>query len=171
MVSSWTQAEKEAVESFPRVSEEFCRLIEAHCEYDREQFFQRLAVQLAQVCAVAAQLPIVEPHSAGEESSKEEAAKHGEKFGRLLHLLRKKTGDLDEYWAMFDPTKKKEPCGGSLAGDLAEIYLDLHDALDLYRDAGATNDVYWEWRFDFWSHWSRHAADALKVILLSSGWA
>lgn len=168
MPAPWKQAEQEAVENFPRAAENFCELIDSHGEYSRGQFFDKVAVQLAHVCSIAAQLPIVEPDTEGKDYSEEEVASHTEEYQKLTNSLRKKIGDLDTYGTVFDPTIREEPNISSLSGDLAEIYLDLKDALELHRRAAAANDVYWDWRFDFRSHWSRHATEALKVILLTS---
>ena len=167
MPAPWTQAEQEAVENFPRLAENLCRLMDTQAEYNRAQFFGSMAIQLAHVCAVAAQLPIVEPDTEGEDYSQDQVASHSEKQLRLADSLRKKIGDMDTYRTVFDPMSKEEPITCSLSDDLAEIYLDLMDALELHRRSRSINDTYWEWRFDFRSHWARHAADALKVILFN----
>jgi len=45
---------------------------------------------------------------------------------------------LDGYWEVFDPTEKEQPVFGSLAIDIAEIYLDLKDALRLLENGTGT---------------------------------
>jgi hypothetical protein len=167
MPAPWTQSEQQAVRDFPRAAESFCELIDRLGECNRGQLFDKVAVQLAHVCSIAAQLPVVEPDTEGEDYSEEEVASHSEEYQKLTTSLRKKINDLDVYWTVFDPTRREEPDSGSLSGDLAEVYLDLKDALELHRRGGATNDLYWDWRFDFRSHWSRHATEALKVILFN----
>jgi hypothetical protein len=64
----------------------------------------------------------------------------------------------------FDPTQKEELLFGSLAIDIAEVYLDLKDALGLQKSGTALNDILWEWRFDFHLHWSKLAASVLRVM-------
>ena len=167
MPAPWTQSEQQAVRDFPRAAENFCELIDRHGECNRGQLFDKVAVQLAHVCSIAAQLPIVEPDTEGEDYSEQQVASHSEKQLKLADSLRKKIGDMDTYWSVFDPTSNKGADACSLSADLAEIYLDLVDALELHRKSRSINDTYWEWRFDFRSHWARHAADALKVILFN----
>jgi hypothetical protein len=52
----------------------------------------------------------------------------------------------------------------SLGDDLVDICRDLKRGL-LALDAGALGeDVTWEWRFGFYTHWGRHATEALRVL-------
>ena len=72
--------------------------------------------------------------------------------------------DVDEYWEVFDPYKRTDPLAGRLSDDLADIYRDVRRGLDLLQDGGPLNEALWVWRFDFWNHWSDHAADALRAL-------
>ncbi len=72
--------------------------------------------------------------------------------------------DVDEYWEVFDPYKRTDPLAGRLSDDLADIYQDVRRGLDLLQDGGPLNEALWVWRFDFWNHWSDHAADALRAL-------
>ena len=69
---------------------------------------------------------------------------------------------------MFDPAEKEQPIQCSISADLADVYMDLKEALGLEASAADSEDVYWQWHFDFHSHWSRHAASALKALLVLS---
>ena len=71
--------------------------------------------------------------------------------------------DWDLYWQVFDPTKDSEAIYGSLADDIADIYRDLKEGLDDIHLARA-EDIIWEWRLGFSSHWGKHAIDALRTI-------
>lgn len=122
-------------------------------------------MQLARLLEVAARLPWVSPATEGVDHTQEAIDTHTEEWTRLSGELRKVFGNLDDYWETFDPTQKAESVSCSLAIDIAEIYLDLKDALKLLKSSAAREDIYWEWRFDFREHWSRHAASALKVLL------
>jgi hypothetical protein len=54
--------------------------------------------------------------------------------------------------------------GGSLAADIASVYLDLKDCLAMSGSAkNPESESVWEWRNGFYSHWGRHAIDALRV--------
>jgi len=104
------------------------------------------------------------------ESTPEAAAAHTEEWTKLSDNLRQILGPLDGYWEVFDSTQKEEPIFCSLANDLAEIYLDLKDALKLLKSGVALNDIHWDWRFDFRSHWGKHAVSALTAIHCAAAW-
>ena|SRR2546427_4068448 len=150
---------------FPVIAEEFCRLIDSCDKRNRKQLVRELAVHLARLCGVGVRLPSVEPATEGVDHTSEVVVAHTEEWAKLSGKLRQVFGPLDGYWEVFDPTQKEEPVSCSLASDIAEIYLDLKDALKLLRSGVAINDIHWEWRFDFHEHWSRHALSALKVML------
>ena len=84
---------------------------------------------------------------------------------RLYNLLKEKLGDWDLYWQVFDPTKDTEAIYGTLADDMADIYRDLQEGLVLAATEQAQPaDIIWEWRVGFYSHWGKHAMDALRTI-------
>ena len=87
-----------------------------------------------------------------------------EAWSGLYHLLREKLGPLDTYWALFDSTKKEDLVQGTLSADLPEIYFDLKRDLNLDKTGISQADFAWELRFSFWSHWGRHALEALKAM-------
>jgi hypothetical protein len=165
MSDGMTADERNAIEIFPLVAEEFCDLIDDCGQCNRKQFVQALVVHLAKLCEVAVRLPWVEPATEGIDNTPEAIAAHTNEWKELSNKLRQIFGPLNSYWEVFDPTRKEEPVSGSLAIDIAEIYLDLKDAQKLLKSGAALNDIHWEWRFEFHSHWSRHASSALKVML------
>lgn len=66
---------------------------------------------------------------------------------------------------VFDPTKDREAIYGSLADDIADIYRDLKEGLVLHHSGLASpNDILWDWRLGFYSHWGKHSMDALRTI-------
>lgn len=71
------------------------------------------------------------------------------------------------YSSIFDPrsvlTGKAEPGTGDLADDLADIYRDLCEGLELVRGNHAAA-AEWQWCWSFRNHWGRHAASALHAI-------
>jgi hypothetical protein len=164
MSDGMTTDERNAIERFPLVAEEYFRLIDDCGKLNRRQLVQELSVHLARLCEVAVRLPTVEPATEDIDNTPEAVAAHPEEWLRLSTSLREIFGPLDGYWELFDPTQKEEPLFGSLAIDIAEVYLDLKDALRLQKSGAALNDIYWEWRFDFRSHWSKHATSALRVL-------
>jgi hypothetical protein len=79
--------------------------------------------------------------------------------------------ELDEdayYWEVSDPygPGPAEPADGSLADDLANVYMDLDDGLRRWdtADDALRRTIAWEWRFSYESHWGRHAIGAMGAI-------
>lgn len=168
MPNHLTQSESEAVKSFPQVAEEFCHLIKNQRDYTRKQFVDNVLINLSKLWTIGAQLPDVAPATEGIDISAEEVKRHSEECIRLSTTLGNKLGNLDTYWSVFDPTEEEQSAPSLLSRDLAEIFLDLQDALRLLASDKQIDDIYWEWRFDFREHWARHAIEALKVILFIS---
>ena len=168
MADKMTQSEKDAIVEFPAVAEEFCRFIDDCGAYERKRLVQDVSVLLARLCEVAARLPCVSPSSEGTDFTDESITAHANEEYQLSTKLREQLGNLDECWDVFDPTQKEEPVLCSLSRDIAEIYMDLQDALKLQTSGASLDDIYFDWRFAFRSHWAWHAASALKVAILSS---
>jgi hypothetical protein len=86
--------------------------------------------------------------------------------GRALWVVEAETRRFDAYRKVFDPTSDEtESIYGSLADDLADIYRDVQEGL-LLRDAkqACWEEIVFDWRVTFYSHWGKHAIDALEVI-------
>jgi uncharacterized protein DUF5063 len=170
MADEMTQSEKDAIAKFPVVAEEFCRFIDNCSARDRKRLIQDVSVLLARLCEVAARLPWVPPSTEGTDFTDESIATHANEQYRLSTRLREQLGKLDEYWDVFDPTQKEGAIQCSLSQHIAEIYMDLQDALKLQTSGASLDDIYFDWRLAFRSHWARHATSALKVaILISDG--
>jgi Domain of unknown function (DUF5063) len=159
-----TADERNALERFPVIAEEFCHLIDNRDKRNRKQLVHELAVHLARLCEVAVRLPLVQPSTVDIDNTPEDLAVHTEEWAKLSGKLRQIFGPLDVYWEVFDPTQREDPVSCSLAIDIAEIYLDLKDALRFQKSGAALNDLYWQWRFDSHSHWSKHATGALRTL-------
>jgi hypothetical protein len=168
MSDEMTSDERDAIESFPLIAHEFCDLINNCGKRNRKQLVQELAVHLARLCEVALRLPSVEPATGGIDHTNEVVAAHTAKCAEVSNNLQQIFGPLDGYWELFDPTQEEEPVFGVLSVDIAEIYVDLDDALSLLESGAALNDIHWDWRFEFRSHWSKHAASALRMMFYIS---
>lgn len=82
-----------------------------------------------------------------------------------LQPSQRKLGDWDLYWQVFDPTKDNKAIYGTLADDIADIYRDLKQGLILKEAHQAPpEDIIGDWRLGFYSHWGKHAIDALRTI-------
>jgi len=80
-----------------------------------------------------------------------------------LKQLTERLGTFDRYFCVFNAGVQDEPVVGSLADDLADIYLDLAGALDEF-DAGRHEDAVWDWRFALRGHAGDHLVRALPAL-------
>lgn len=168
MPRQMTQEEKQALEGFPLAAREFCEFVEQSVPERRDTFARQLFTRLTRVCDVANHLPWVDPATADIEINQDEIRAGTDEYFNLSERLRRVFGNFDSYWDVFDPTAKREPLNGSLAQDVAEICRDLRGALALTSSGADLSDIHWQWRFDFRSHWGRHAGSALRMLLLLS---
>lgn len=84
---------------------------------------------------------------------------------RLYQSLKEKLGEWNLYWQVFDPTKDSEAIRGSLADDVADVYRDVKEGLDCHNpDSTLQGEAIWVWRVGYYSHWGKHAIDALRTI-------
>lgn len=72
---------------------------------------------------------------------------------------------MNQYWDVFDPLKLEEndPVYWQLPDDLADIYRDIKDNLNLF-EAGHIVEAVWEWRFSFRTHWGQHLLGAQRAL-------
>jgi hypothetical protein len=70
------------------------------------------------------------------------------------------------YYTTLDPLSNDENAGQPLlvAGDLVEVWADVKQGLVALELGAPEVDVLWGWRFLFYSHWGRHATDALHAL-------
>jgi len=168
MADEMTQSERDAIAQFPVVAEEFCRFIDNCSGFDRKRLIQDVGVLLAKLSQAATRLPLVTPSSGGADSRDESVAARANEEYQISKRLREQLGDLDEFWDVFDPTQKEEVVLCSLSRHIAEIYMDLKDALKLQGSGACLDDIYFDWCFAFRSHWAWHAASAAKAVILIS---
>jgi hypothetical protein len=143
-------------------AEGFCSLIEGADSLGREDMVDALVVSIANLFASALRLPDVSP--TGQDLP--DGPSHAEWKDRF-DAIQIALDDWDSYWTTltvidgFDPP---EAVLLTLADDLADIWRDLKRGL-LALDAGASiEDVIWEWRYRFYTHWGRHATEALRAL-------
>lgn len=90
-----------------------------------------------------------------------------------LKALQRYLAPVDMYWTVFDPYERPDSeLVGSIADDLADIYLDLRRPLVDF-DAGAVGSAVWAWRFNMQVHAGEHLLQALHAmhwILHTHGW-
>ncbi len=148
---------------FAFVAGRFCSTVESAPSLEREAFIMQVYRALPKLIDEAIGLPHVEPTDA--EGTFVTVWKRMEHWNRLYTSLKEKLGEWDPYRQVFDPTHDTESVHGSLADDLADIYMDLKEGLVLREiNRSRPQDLIWNWRLSFDSHWGKHAIDALHAI-------
>ena len=106
----------------------------------------------------------IQSPACSRQSVQHRACRNGVKLYSLLKLSEPRA-DWDRYWQVFDPTEDDEAVFGTLADDIADIYRDLKEGLVLIEAHEVPpEDIIWNWRFSFYSHWGKHAMDALLTV-------
>lgn len=162
---------EEALARFAAAAEEYCCWTEAKAAEPRAEMIRAQAL-LADLLYWILKLPPSDWQAAKpnrregvtvSEPTEASLEAHGRRYA--IAAERFKTLPAQVYWLVFDPLDEpdKEPVCGTLADDLADIYCDLFDGLELYR-AGDPEGAVWEWRFNFDIHWANHLFEAQRVI-------
>jgi hypothetical protein len=147
---------KKIEHQFYQTSKSFCEWAERKANKQGEE--ERVLLQLAELYCLGLQLPFPEPsedeHDCRPTLEDTEPIYQG--FSSLSPGYYSEVADAHEV-----PTDKIVT--GDLHDDLRDIYSDLKEGLLLY-EAGNKNDAFWSWKNSFISHWSRHAASAIKIL-------
>ena len=167
---SVTPNHSEAANRFGSVAQRFCGVVDSTPSMDRIELLVKVYRILPQLIGEAISLPNVELND--DEGQEEERRKSRASvrltdahWGKLYEILKEKLGDWNLYWQVWNPTKDKEAIYGSLADDIADIYRDVKEVLVLSETQRAQpGDSIWDWRLGFYSHWGKHAIDALRTI-------
>lgn len=146
--------------AFSEQARRVCSIIESAPNAERSAFLRELHAALANLYARAIELPLVEP----ETDQGVDGNVTDDEWEALVLRLAPYLDDADAYWEVFDPYNRNDPVSGSLSDDLADIYRDVRRGLDMLDSGAPLNEVLWIWRFDFWNHWSDHAAGALRAL-------
>ena len=146
---------------FATVASRFCSVVDSAPSLERSEFAAQVYRMLPRLIDAAIGLPNVQlsddPNLAVRRKTEE--------WNRLYISLKEKLEGWDSYRQVFDPTQDAEAIYGSLADDIADIYGDLKRALVLRETPRfRPEDLIWECRLAFHSHWGKHAMDALLTI-------
>ena len=147
----------ESTENFATLAKEYCGWAESKPKPETEEV--KIAIKiLANLYSTALALPKNDPGNDvdGNRISDEEWNIIFKRFGAL---------PFNYYSEFFSPAKvaEEEPVVGDLADDLADIYRDIKQGLELYEE-GHVNEALWEWNQNFNIHWGRHATSALHAL-------
>jgi hypothetical protein len=157
---------------FAVIANRFCSVVDSASSMERTDLLLQIYRILPKLIDEAISLPDVKLSDNGDpiEGDKQPAFQANVKqsvqeWGQLYNLLKEKLGDWDRYWQVFDPTEDDEAIFGTLADDIADIYRDLKEGLVLIESREAPpEDIIWSWRLLFYSHWGKHAIDALLAV-------
>jgi hypothetical protein len=141
-------------------AERYCLLIETAESFDQETFAIEVEVALAGLILAALRLPDL-PATDVELLERPTHAEWEARFAAVQRVL----GAWDYYWttdANWDVAA--EALLLPVADDLADIWRDLKPGLLALEQGATVDDVRWDWRFGFYSHWGRHATEALRAI-------
>ncbi|HXW54612.1 MAG TPA: DUF5063 domain-containing protein [Candidatus Cybelea sp.] len=163
--------DSDGVERFKVIAQKYCSVIDSRHALEKTEFLLQIYRILPELISKGIQLPPVQ--LADDEGEEKEASirearakrrmKH-EEWSELYNSLKEKLGNWDLYWQLFDPTTDNEPIHGSLADDIADIYRDLKDGIDLSESNEVPpSEIIFDWRLGFFSHWGKHAIDALRT--------
>jgi hypothetical protein len=140
--------------------ERFCEVIDQAESLRPVEFLAEVAQALAELVAAVGRLPDVDPTDADlpEEPS---LVRVRDRWGPVESVLG------DSGWYSTTPDACIFDAGGvwwPLTDDLVDVWADVKRGL-VALDLGAPEvDVLWQWRFDFYAHWGRHATDALRAL-------
>jgi hypothetical protein len=156
----------ELADRFGVVATRFCSVVDCALSIEKTDLLAQIYQILPKLIDEAISLPDVELSDSDDRAVGKAKARQGEKeWGQLYNSLKEKLGEWDSYHQVFDPTEDEEAIPGSLADDLADIYRDLKEGLVLSETHRACpEDMIWHWRLLFYSHWGKHAMDALLAI-------
>jgi hypothetical protein len=157
---------------FAVVANRFCSVVDSASRMERTDLLLQIYRILPKLIDEAISLPDVKLSDSddpiggsGQPAFRANVGRSVQEWGQLYNLLKEKLGDWDRYWQVFDPTEDDEAIFGTLADDIADIYRDLKEGLVLIEAHEAPpEDVIWNWRLLFYSHWGKHAMDALSAL-------
>ncbi len=142
----------------------YCAHVESRHALTPPEWLARVHALLVELYAAGLALPTVEPDTENanpEHRPYEDWKRMYDDFGRAFDRW-------NFYQVMFDPydTVEDDPVYESLSDDSADIYADVRRGEDHEHERGDShpNDVVWEWRFTFESHWAGHATHALYAL-------
>jgi Domain of unknown function (DUF5063) len=160
----------EIASRFGVLANQFCAVIDSASNIQRTELLEKIYRMLPTLIGEAVHLPDLElcdkddqeieaPGSSGLIAIPKQ---HYKEWEKLYNLMKEKLGDWDSYYQVFDPTQDKETLFGTLADDTADIYLDLKLGLPFIE--ARPDEAIWIWRLYFYSHWGKHAMDAMLTI-------
>jgi len=149
---------------FVTVAREVYVFLEQAGSFSRSDFIQKSRKILPLLYYKAGLLPYTEPfYEEGTEKFVTE-----DDWQRVHDAILKKLGRYNDYPEVFDPVYRdtEDNVGGSIAGDMADIYQDLKDFLMVYRmgTIELMNDSLFECVQHFEQYWGQKLINSLRVL-------
>jgi hypothetical protein len=154
-----------AFSDFSLVAAQFCRVVDSASSLDKLQLLSQIYEILPRLIHQGLMLPALSWSDADIQKEIRRTRMKEAEWGRLYQLLKEKLGEWNLYWQVFDPTQDSEAIRGSLADDIADIYRDIQEGLNLHNpELALQQDAICGWRLLYYSHWGQHAINALYTI-------
>jgi hypothetical protein len=159
-----------AVEAFLSLARQYHEVIERRDPDDPVSFLRNVQPVLAGLCHAALALPepdeIDLPNGAEGFATRDDAEVLIERWRPLMEALIAELGADAHYWEVPDPYDLAHPIQGSLADDLAAVFIALDEGLRRWdrADFDLRRAIVREWRFSYENHWGRHAIAAMRAI-------
>jgi hypothetical protein len=165
-------AEHQAADLFVATAAKLVAHIERVAVHPAARFLEDSELLLVDLYARALRLPNVEPSDDAEWLPRVEY----DGWRGVYQDIQRVLGRYDVYREIYDPAAMADPAGSieggdepvvsSLADDLADIWRDLKPLVDGWPIATAAQrqDLAWDARSTFASHWGQHLVDALRAI-------
>jgi uncharacterized protein DUF5063 len=145
---------------FTTAAKQYCSVVDRAGQAENtDVWLAEVATALLRASLAVRMLPAPE----GQAGAAAAAGPASDQRSAVLARVRDRLGSEAPYQTVWPPAGDHEPCQvtAALAVDLTDIYCDL---AKVGSDAAPDGDPVAEWRFCYWNHWGRHAAEALRVI-------
>lgn len=154
---------KEVIE-FVTVATEYCKLMEEAPGLDGKDFTGKMHKLLALVYLKGTLLPEID--SVYEQVNERFVTE--EDYNFLRHTIETKLGQYDTFFEVFDPSihDLDEPITANISENLADIYQDLRDFIELYRIGvdEVMNDAVWECKLNFEENWGQKLTNVMRAM-------
>ncbi|MFK7907069.1 MAG: DUF5063 domain-containing protein [Chitinophagales bacterium] len=158
----------EKIQSVLQSARQFCDLIDAARadKYGQEDFIDLLHIRLVDLYNFSLHIPkIGEFVKYKSEERKEVKAPDRALYEKLTQIL----GAYTDYSKSFDPIiieSDDNYSQGWLVDDIADIYKDLNEVLELLdkNTDESVQEGLWTLRFVFGAHWGTHTINAIRFL-------
>lgn len=152
------------VVEFVTIAKEYCSFMEHATEHEYADFADKSLKLLSLLYLKTLLLPDVE--QINEEGNEKFVTEFDWQF--IRNGAGSVLGDADMYLDYFDSDMKEtpEPVTSSIAENIADIYQDLKDFLEIYQlgNEELSNDAIFECRQNFDSYWGFRVVNSIRML-------